>query len=162
MVIYSKYNVYRQSIHMKYSLLCPLTLRVTLKQPLLYLKQWKNSLMLNTLSSSKSVARHSSHLPGGKTGVKSSPYWAYTEASIIYTTLPNSTLKISFSSMPHYNFFFCLLRHRSNLWTNCGFSTDQKVTKEFLCQFTGGLGSSVTKTSINWINKVTPAVKPKQ
>lgn len=57
MVLYSKYSVYRQSIHMKHSLLCPLTLRVTLKQPPFYLKQWKSSLMLNTLSSIKSVAQ---------------------------------------------------------------------------------------------------------
>lgn len=41
---------------MKHSLLCPLTLKVTLKPPL-YHKQWKNSLMLNTLSSIKSVAQ---------------------------------------------------------------------------------------------------------
>lgn len=101
-----KYNVYRQRIHMKHFLLCPLTLRVTLKQPPLYLIQWKNSLMLNTLSSMKSVAQRT--LPTCQVVkqvfslVHPGPI---TKASIIYVTLPNFTLKISFSSRLTLIFF---------------------------------------------------------
>lgn len=131
----------------KYSL-CPLTLTGTLKQPPLYLTQWKNSLVLNTLSSSKPAAKQTlSHLSGGKTGVKSSPYQAYIKASIIFTRLPNFTLDILFPK-PKCNFSCLLPKPTCKFFCCCSFFSTQKkslntilvspqtkkMTKEILCQ----------------------------
>lgn len=87
------------AFNIKHFLLCPLTLRVTLKQPPLYLRQWKNSLMLNTLSSMKSVEQQTLPTCLVVKQVFSLVHpGPITKASIIYVTLPNFTLKISSSS----------------------------------------------------------------